>query len=89
MTPAPSAVPLARRSGLPSLRAAFEHAARPLQDGEPMGDDVLESLWRIARAIGEDEASVARPELQAALIELGQTAQRIPRVPLLKSGSPP
>ncbi|HNH46769.1 MAG TPA: hypothetical protein PKY30_07015 [Myxococcota bacterium] len=30
-----------------------------------------------------------RPELQAALIDLGQTAQRIPRVPLLKSGSPP
>ncbi|MBK8003415.1 MAG: response regulator [Gemmatimonadetes bacterium] len=67
MTPAPSAVPLARRSGLPSLRAAFEHAARPLQDGEPVGDDVLESLWRIARAIGEDEAAVARPELQAAV----------------------
>ena len=29
MTPAPSAVPLARRSGLPSLRAAFEHLRKP------------------------------------------------------------
>lgn len=67
MAPAPSAVPQPRRSALPSLRAALAHAVRPLAHGEPASEEALASLWRIARAIGEDDAAVARPELQAAV----------------------